>query len=234
MAARRGGSQRGIFITVGTTSFDGLIALVDTRPFADAMCDLGYGRLTVQFGERLPLCAQSHKDVGRVPSESGCHAAGRGEHEPAFAAHKLLGLECRYYRFTDSQTLQADMAAASLVLSHAGAGSILESLALTKPLVVAVSAGFLFACSAAQRGRRPCLRAHTREQGCSCSRRYSLGWHEASTAAVRRRAGARETRSGWPSSLTMRSGSSSAISTASRSAACVCVASAALATSHSA
>jgi UDP-N-acetylglucosamine transferase subunit ALG13 len=58
MADRRGGSQRGIFITVGTTSFDGLIALVDTRPFADAMCDLGYDRLTVQFGERLPLCAR--------------------------------------------------------------------------------------------------------------------------------------------------------------------------------
>jgi UDP-N-acetylglucosamine transferase subunit ALG13 len=83
-----------------------------------------------------------------VPSESGCHAAGRGEHEPAFAAHKLLGLECRCYRFTDSQTLQADMAAASLVISHAGAGSILESLALKKPLVVAVSAGFLFAVPA--------------------------------------------------------------------------------------
>jgi uncharacterized membrane protein len=80
-----------------------------------------------------------------MPSESGCHAAGRGDHEPAFAAHKLLGLECRCYRFTDSQTLQADMAAASLVISHAGAGSILESLALKKPLVVAVSAGFLFA-----------------------------------------------------------------------------------------
>ena len=40
-----------IFVTVGTTSFDALIAAVDSEPFARLLVDKGYGTLVVQYGE---------------------------------------------------------------------------------------------------------------------------------------------------------------------------------------
>ena len=59
---------------------------------------------------------------------------GRGP-EPSLPASSPLAIE--WYRFKPS--LEADMAEASLVVSHAGAGSILEGMRLNKLMLVVVN-----------------------------------------------------------------------------------------------
>ena len=49
-AARRG--MGGVFVTVGTTSFDALVATVDSAPFAALLHERGFTELTVQYGKR--------------------------------------------------------------------------------------------------------------------------------------------------------------------------------------
>ena len=44
-------TEGSIFVTVGTTSFDALIAMVDSEPFARLLQMMGYGTLVVQYGE---------------------------------------------------------------------------------------------------------------------------------------------------------------------------------------
>lgn len=61
---------------------------------------------------------------------------GRGEYFPT----KLVGfsgLEVQYYRFKPS--IQEDMKEADLIISHAGAGSIMEALRLKRPLIVVIN-----------------------------------------------------------------------------------------------
>ena len=52
-------------------------------------------------------------------------------------AKKEFGIFCEYYRFKPS--LKDDMEGASIIVSHGGAGSIMEALRLKKPLVVVVN-----------------------------------------------------------------------------------------------
>ena len=42
----------GVFVTVGTTSFDALVATVDSAPFAALLHERGFTELTVQYGKR--------------------------------------------------------------------------------------------------------------------------------------------------------------------------------------
>ena len=103
-----------VFVTVGTTSFDALISAVDRAETARALAERGYTSATLQIG--------------------------RGEYEPhetCPACTGVPGFSVDYYRFKGS--LAEDMASASLVVSHAGSGSIFEALALKKPLVVVVN-----------------------------------------------------------------------------------------------
>jgi beta-1,4-N-acetylglucosaminyltransferase len=41
----------GVFVTVGTTSFDALVATVDSAPFAALLHEQGFTELTVQYGK---------------------------------------------------------------------------------------------------------------------------------------------------------------------------------------
>jgi beta-1,4-N-acetylglucosaminyltransferase len=113
---RRGSKQ--VLITVGTTHFDTLIQTLDSHAdrFVSLLRTKGFSRLVIQIGH--------------------------GAHEP----HQLCerwNLETRvvgsasFIRFTPS--LQALIDASSLVISHAGAGSILESLRAAKPVFVVVN-----------------------------------------------------------------------------------------------
>ncbi|CAK0804272.1 unnamed protein product [Prorocentrum cordatum] len=111
-SAARGG--RTIFVTVGTTSFDALIEQVDTREFHREARAAGYDRLLVQHG--------------------------RGDREPKLGRHGEDSadlLEVTAYRFKPS--LLEDVEAADLIVSHAGAGSILEALRAGKRLLVVVN-----------------------------------------------------------------------------------------------
>uniref|UniRef100_A0A8D0EF75 UDP-N-acetylglucosamine transferase subunit ALG13 n=1 Tax=Strix occidentalis caurina TaxID=311401 RepID=A0A8D0EF75_STROC len=96
--------MKSVFVTVGTTSFDDLIATVCSPAALEV--SRGYGKLVLQVG--------------------------RGALEPALSGSSALAVEA--FRFKDS--LAEDLWRADLVISHAGAGSCLETLEKGKPLIV--------------------------------------------------------------------------------------------------
>ena len=95
---------RRVFVTVGTTSFDALVAATTTPEFANALEKLGFDELRLQVGR------------GKEP-------------------HKTDRVS--WFRF--APTITEEMRAADVVISHAGAGSVLEALELGKRLVVCVN-----------------------------------------------------------------------------------------------
>jgi beta-1,4-N-acetylglucosaminyltransferase len=104
-----GGSTLRCFVTVGTTKFEALIAAVDSSEVLDALEARGYSEVVVQFGA--------------------------GEHEPFAKKRKNMTLEA--YRFKPS--LQDDMKRASLVITHAGYGCLMESLTLQKNVIAVIN-----------------------------------------------------------------------------------------------
>ena len=95
---------RRVFVTVGTTSFDALIAATTTPEFANALEKLGFDELRLQVGR------------GAAPTDTD---------------------RTTWFRF--APTITDEMRAADVVISHAGAGSVLEALELGKRLVVCVN-----------------------------------------------------------------------------------------------
>ncbi|XP_031208222.1 UDP-N-acetylglucosamine transferase subunit ALG13 homolog, partial [Mastomys coucha] len=98
-----------VFVTVGTTSFDELVARVVAHDCVQVLKSLGYNQLV--------------------------HQVGRGTVVPETFSTESFTLDV--YRYKDS--LKEDLQQADLVISHAGAGSCLESLEKGKPLVVVVN-----------------------------------------------------------------------------------------------
>ncbi|XP_075691950.1 UDP-N-acetylglucosamine transferase subunit ALG13-like isoform X1 [Rhinoderma darwinii] len=98
-----------VFVTVGTTSFDDLISCVSSEPMIRILTDLGYNRLILQIG--------------------------RGTVDPP--SYSAAGFTVDVFRYKDS--LAEDMRKADLVISHAGAGSCLETLEARKPLIVVIN-----------------------------------------------------------------------------------------------
>ncbi|KAI2600558.1 ALG13 UDP-N-acetylglucosaminyltransferase subunit, partial [Homo sapiens] len=98
-------------VTVGTTSFDDLIACVSAPDSLQKIESLGYNRLILQIG--------------------------RGTVVPEPFSTESFTLDV--YRYKDS--LKEDIQKADLVISHAGkgAGSCLETLEKGKPLVVVIN-----------------------------------------------------------------------------------------------
>mmetsp|Transcript_3110 Transcript_3110/g.4448 ORF Transcript_3110/g.4448 Transcript_3110/m.4448 type:complete len:97 (+) Transcript_3110:518-808(+) len=93
------------FATVGSTQFDELIMALDEERVQKALRDIGVTKLTVQYG--------------------------RGRYRMTTGSGRFLDVDA--YDFKPS--LHDDMTAADLIISHAGAGTILESLRLGKRLV---------------------------------------------------------------------------------------------------
>uniref|UniRef100_A0A2R8PN68 UDP-N-acetylglucosamine transferase subunit ALG13 n=1 Tax=Callithrix jacchus TaxID=9483 RepID=A0A2R8PN68_CALJA len=98
-----------LFVTVGTTSFDDLIACVSAPDSLQKIESLGYSRLILQIG--------------------------RGTVVPEPFSTESFTLDV--YRYKDS--LKEDIQKADLVISHAGAGSCLETLEKGKPLLVVIN-----------------------------------------------------------------------------------------------
>nr|XP_039320006.1 putative bifunctional UDP-N-acetylglucosamine transferase and deubiquitinase ALG13 isoform X6 [Saimiri boliviensis boliviensis] len=100
-----------VFVTVGTTSFDDLIACVSAPDSLQKIESLGYSRLILQIG--------------------------RGTVVPEPFSTESFTLDV--YRYKDS--VKEDIQKADLVISHAGkgAGSCLETLEKGKPLVVVIN-----------------------------------------------------------------------------------------------
>ena len=101
-----------LFVTVGTTRFDLLISQFNSPEFLTCLAEEGgIQRLVIQHG---------HSPAPSPPSS----------HPP------MMQIELFSFR----PSLQPHLQEADLVVSHAGAGSIMETLALGKPLVVVVNA----------------------------------------------------------------------------------------------
>ncbi|XP_051878284.1 putative bifunctional UDP-N-acetylglucosamine transferase and deubiquitinase ALG13 [Pristis pectinata] len=108
-AARHSRDMESVFVTVGTTSFDHLIEEVSSEKAIQILQELGYRKLILQIG--------------------------RGSVEPKPSVGTNFTVE--FYRFKD--TIADDIRNATLVISHAGAGSCLEILEAGKPLIVVIN-----------------------------------------------------------------------------------------------
>lgn len=104
---------RKVFVTVGTTEFDELIARIDSEDFVNALIGIRCKSLVVQMG--------------------------RGTVTPRVLPDLLPARDIQYECYNFKPTLSADMEAADLIISHCGAGSILECLTLKKVFIVVVN-----------------------------------------------------------------------------------------------
>lgn len=104
-------SERTVFVTVGTTCFDALVKAVDTQEFKKELSARGYTHLLIQMG--------------------------RGSYFPKKSTGEDGSLVVDYFTFSSS--IADNLRSASLVISHAGSGSIFETLRLRKPLIVVVN-----------------------------------------------------------------------------------------------
>ncbi|XP_015059732.1 UDP-N-acetylglucosamine transferase subunit ALG13 homolog [Solanum pennellii] len=103
--------KRVVFVTVGTTSFDALVRAVDTPEVKNELFKKGYTDILIQMGRGLYIPTKSTAENG----------------SPALDY------------FTFSSSIADYLKSASLVISHAGSGSIFETLRLGKPLIVVVN-----------------------------------------------------------------------------------------------
>lgn len=116
--------DRYAFATVGTTRFDAMVGALLHPDATAALRALGLTRLVVQLGRSdLPPAL-----AGAVGGATALDAPG------ACATAALDGLRVTAYRMKAS--IAEDLAGASLVVSHAGAGSIFEGLRAGRPLLV--------------------------------------------------------------------------------------------------
>eukprot|EP00762_Andalucia_godoyi_P005402 ANDGO_08365.mRNA.1 UDP-N-acetylglucosamine transferase subunit alg13 len=106
--------KKAVFVTVGTTKFDDLIAAVVRSDVLQLLVERGYTEMTVQYG--------------------------RGR-EPEYASPPTcpIRIEC----FSLKPSIQEHFVHADLVISHAGAGSIFESLDLGKTVIAVVNTSLM-------------------------------------------------------------------------------------------
>jgi beta-1,4-N-acetylglucosaminyltransferase len=121
---------RVVFVTVGTTRFDGLVKAVLRPQVQQQLKRKGYEKVVVQFGK---------SDVD-WPSEKGDESSCICYPQiiwTSFVISSDLALPLEKYAFKSS--VLSDVASASLVISHGGAGSCLEALEAKRPLIVVVN-----------------------------------------------------------------------------------------------
>ncbi|KAJ2551113.1 N-acetylglucosaminyldiphosphodolichol N-acetylglucosaminyltransferase catalytic subunit alg13 [Coemansia sp. RSA 1933] len=106
-----------VFVTVGSTGFDDLISAVSTRGFLQALHGRGLRSLVVQYGT-------SGRFLG-LPNASSAE----------------LGISVTAFDYV--ATTQQHVDGAELVVSHGGAGSILEALHSHRPLIVVANGALM-------------------------------------------------------------------------------------------
>jgi Uncharacterized conserved protein len=128
-------SKRSILVTVGTTLFDPLIQVICTRSFLHKIISQGYDKIVIQYGKgslsrihSSPLFLSSsllgtpHNSKGTIQSTTATILEG-------IYTDDVSGNTISYEIYPFKHSLQEDMKQAHLILSHAGAGSIMEGLA---------------------------------------------------------------------------------------------------------
>lgn len=104
-----------VFITVGTTEFDALIEVCDSNrdSFVEQLIRLGIKKITLQIGRGL-----------KEPKQL----------EECCSMHQI---EFHCFRF--KANLDQEMDDADIIISHCGAGSILEAVSRKKTLLVIIN-----------------------------------------------------------------------------------------------
>jgi UDP-N-acetylglucosamine transferase subunit ALG13 len=98
------------FVTVGTTLFESLIETVTNDFVLEQLMEHGFTKLVIQYGKgKRPTIVQQQESASSSSS-------------------KKLQIEC--YDFKPS--LLPDLQAADLIISHAGAGTLMEATSLLK------------------------------------------------------------------------------------------------------
>ena len=110
------------FVTVGTTKFDSLIDRICDKDTLNTLFDQGYVKLRIQYG---PL--------GRVPRLENAKREKRRKNA-SYVLSDRKSIEIEWFPIKSS--IKKDLEEASLVIGHAGAGTILETLRAGTNLVV--------------------------------------------------------------------------------------------------
>jgi len=102
-----------IFVTVGTTKFDELIQSLNNQEAYENLIQFGCQKLTLQIGmtDFVPSFLLEKQDEGEI----------------------LIDI------YSLKPSIKEDMEDATFVISHGGAGSILEALGMEKPTIVVVN-----------------------------------------------------------------------------------------------
>jgi len=100
-------SSKSVFVTVGTTKFDELIAIVTNESTLEALKCKGYTSMKIQMGNGKFIVKPSNT------------------------------MKITSYKF--KQDIGPDISSSDLVISHGGAGSIMQVLDHKKPLLVVVN-----------------------------------------------------------------------------------------------
>uniref|UniRef100_A0A7S4R0C3 UDP-N-acetylglucosamine transferase subunit ALG13 n=1 Tax=Ditylum brightwellii TaxID=49249 RepID=A0A7S4R0C3_9STRA len=119
--------DKSVFVTVGTTQFNPLTSSITTPEFLSFLSSHNYTSLTIQYGKGIP------------PSFPSCTNLQRTDDGDMTCFLENQTIKCQAYRFKPS--LISDISTASLILSHAGAGSIMEGLSFpsVKKVVVVIN-----------------------------------------------------------------------------------------------
>ncbi|QHS73281.1 N-acetylglucosaminyldiphosphodolichol N-acetylglucosaminyltransferase catalytic subunit ALG13 [Saccharomyces paradoxus] len=133
--------EKTIFVTCGATiPFPRLVSCVLSDEFCQELIQYGFVRLIIQFGknyvsefERLVQERGGQRENQKFPTEQfGCGDTVRH--------YALMNGKLEVTGFDFSTKMQSIIRDYSdLVISHAGTGSILDSLRLNKPLLVCVN-----------------------------------------------------------------------------------------------
>ncbi|KAF0482064.1 glycosyl transferase [Gigaspora margarita] len=107
-------NDKTVFVTVGSTGFDQVISLLTSSPSLQILKSLGYTKLNIQYGKSRETYNEAMK-ICNIPNEI-----------------QIIGYDYK-------TSLDQDMSESDLIISHAGSGSILESLRLNKPLIVVIN-----------------------------------------------------------------------------------------------
>ncbi|KAG2497223.1 hypothetical protein HYH03_004812 [Edaphochlamys debaryana] len=107
-------AERQVFVTVGTTKFEALVERVDSLELLRLLKEKGYTKLVIQKGNG------TYSPSNILPKGQ---TTGTTE-----------GVQVEYFDYSPS--LAAYITSSALVISHAGSGSIFETLTAGVPLIV--------------------------------------------------------------------------------------------------
>ncbi|VDD91093.1 unnamed protein product [Enterobius vermicularis] len=109
------------FVTVGTTQFDELVQAVLSEESCRALKNLGITEVVAQCGRGSYLPPGFQKKDG--------------------SSKELNGLNVILYKYKNQ--IQSDMENSQLIIGHAGAGTCLEALRLSKPFVGVINCNLM-------------------------------------------------------------------------------------------